>query len=173
MRFPVHVHAALRRHAIKIYPGPRLPRGVISVHVRRSDKINEAVLRNDSEFLMAAEAMVSSETCCKGRQIFLSTEDSLTVEAFQSSSFTVTHTVVPRFHRSNVRVVDGAVARGIDMELADSMISLKYALQCDAFIGDLSSNWVRLIDELRSTIRCKAHVPFVDPSQPVIRELYW
>ena len=44
-------------------------------------------------------------------------------------------------------------------------INLDLALDCDGFVGTLSSNWNRLIDELRSTLRCKAHALYLDPTQ--------
>jgi hypothetical protein len=50
-------------------------------------------------------------------------------------------------------------------EVLNSLLHLDLALQCDGFVGTLSSNWCRLIDELRSTVRCKAHAPYVDAQQ--------
>lgn len=173
VRFPNHVQAALHRHALKIYPSLNLPSGVIAVHVRRGDKIKEARICSDNEFLAAAEALEKRMSIASSHMIYLSTEDSDTVDFFRNTTFSVTQTDVERFHRSNVKVVDAALAHGIDVEMADSMVSLKFALQADGFVGDLSSNWVRLIDELRSTVMCKAHLPFVDPSQKDIRDLQW
>lgn len=49
--------------------------------------------------------------------------------------------------------------------MLNSLLHLDLALQCDSFVGTLSSNWCRLIDELRSTVRCKAHVPYLDAQQ--------
>jgi len=50
-------------------------------------------------------------------------------------------------------------------EMLNSLVSLDLALQCDGFVGTLSSNWCRLIDELRATVRCKAHAPYLDAQQ--------
>ena len=50
-------------------------------------------------------------------------------------------------------------------EVLNSLLHLDLALQCDGFVGTLSSNWCRLIDELRSTVRCKAHAPYLDAQQ--------
>jgi len=36
------------------------------------------------------------------------------------------------------------------------------ALKCDGFVGAFNSNWVRLIVELKSTIRGKAEAVFLD-----------
>lgn len=168
VRFTNPMLTMLHRHQLKIYPHDHLPRGVINVHVRRGDKITEATLCTDEAFLQQVERLLPGGGSGGGskllRHIFLSTEDSLTMEFFKRTDFRISSTNVARTHRSDIKIVDLAAARGIDLELADSLVSLQYALQCDAFVGDLSSNWVRLIDELRSTVRCKAHVPFLDPS---------
>ena len=39
---------------------------------------------------------------------------------------------------------------------------LDLALDGSAWVGTIKSNWDRLIEELRSTVRCKAHLPFID-----------
>ena len=49
--------------------------------------------------------------------------------------------------------------------MLNSLLHLDLALQCDGFVGTLSSNWCRLMDELRSTVRCKAHAPYLDAQQ--------
>ena len=39
---------------------------------------------------------------------------------------------------------------------------LQLAVECDAWVCTLGSNWCGVIDELRSTVAGKAHMPFVD-----------
>lgn len=51
---------------------------------------------------------------------------------------------------------------GWDEEFLNSLLSLELALECDGWVGMISSNWNRLVDELRSTIRCKYGSPYVD-----------
>jgi hypothetical protein len=51
-------------------------------------------------------------------------------------------------------------------EVLNSLMNLDLALDCDAWVGTLSSNWCRLIDELRSTSRCKANGIYRDAAQP-------
>ena len=172
VRFSHPAAALLCTHQHVIYPYGDVPRGTISVHVRRGDKARESELRSDEEFLAEADAILLESRKRGGSgvptlapAVYLSTEDVLTEAFFLRSNFIVTATHVPRFHTSSVPVIQAAKARGYDPELADSFVSLKLALQCDAFVGQLSSNWVRLIDELRSTVRCKAHAPFWDPQQ--------
>ena len=47
-------------------------------------------------------------------------------------------------------------------EMLDSLVTLDLALSCDGFVASFLSNWARLIQELRSTVRCKAHKVFLD-----------
>ena len=56
LRFPTNVEALLRQRQAAIYPNypgaqPTLPRGTISLHIRRGDKISEAALCSDFEFV--------------------------------------------------------------------------------------------------------------------------
>ena len=44
---------------------------------------------------------------------------------------------------------DYARERGFAAEYLDSLLNLELALECNGWIGTLSSNWCRLIDELR------------------------
>lgn len=47
-------------------------------------------------------------------------------------------------------------------EMLDCLVTLDLQLSCDGFVASFSSNWARLIQELRSTVRCKAHKVFLD-----------
>lgn len=51
---------------------------------------------------------------------------------------------------------------GYHEELLDGLLNLDLALQCDGFVSSFTSNWARLIEELRSTVRCKAGSMYVD-----------
>ena len=42
-----------------------------------------------------------------------------------------------------------AKERGPAAEYLDSLLNLEVALECGAWVGTLTSNWCRLIDELR------------------------
>lgn len=47
-------------------------------------------------------------------------------------------------------------------ELLDCLLNLDLSLSCDGFLASFYSNWARLIEELRATVRCKAHRVFYD-----------
>jgi hypothetical protein len=50
-------------------------------------------------------------------------------------------------------------------EVLNRMMNLDLALDCDAWVTTLSSNRGRLIEELRSTSRCKANGIYRDAEQ--------
>jgi hypothetical protein len=51
---------------------------------------------------------------------------------------------------------------GYSEELLDSLLNLDLSISCDGFVASFYSNWSRLIEELRATVRCKAHKVFLD-----------
>jgi hypothetical protein len=46
----------------------------------------------------------------------------------------------------------------------DAWLNLFLAIQCDAFVGILSSSLNRLLDGMRSTVGCKAQAAYYDPT---------
>lgn len=155
-----------RRRASGIFQGQPIEPGTISVHVRHGDKWKETQLQPDAAFLRSAEALVAHDSNVLGRRIFLSTEDPDTVTFFaQLSNWTVQYTNVSRVQDPTVGPEDFAKKIGWDEEFLNSLLSLQLALECDGFVGDIESNWNRLIDELRSTARSKFHRHFVDVVQ--------
>jgi hypothetical protein len=51
---------------------------------------------------------------------------------------------------------------GFSEEMLDGLVNLDLSLSCDGFVASFLSNWSRLIEELRATVRCKAHRVFLD-----------
>ena len=141
----------------------RVPDGSISIHIRHGDKGIEMQLAPDAEYAAKAEELLTQYSYLK-RVIFLSTEDPKSVEYFKSlGNWTVLTLQVPR---PNVDTVIGPTAYaqqiGSDEEMLNSLVNLDLALTCSAWVGTIASNWNRLIEELRSTVRCKAHMPYID-----------
>lgn len=100
------------------------------------------------------------------REVFLSTEDPEAITYFENlKNWTTYYTVVPRKPDKNRSNQDYAREFGPAREMINSLINLDLALQSDAWVGTLSSNWCRLIDELRSTLRCKASGLYLDAQQ--------
>jgi hypothetical protein len=44
----------------------------------------------------------------------------------------------------------------------NSLLALDLAARCDGYVASIYSNWARLIDELRSTVRCKGGAAYLD-----------
>lgn len=61
--------------------------------------------------------------------------------------------------------MDAVTQVGPANEMVDALLNLDLALACDAWVGTLTSNWCRLVDELRATLRCKAHGRYLDAQQ--------
>lgn len=65
---------------------------------------------------------------------------------------------------------------GISDEVLDGLLNLDLAMQCDGFVASFYSNWSRLIEELRSTLRCKASAVYVDvefTNMAFLRTVFW
>ncbi|PNH04725.1 hypothetical protein TSOC_009049 [Tetrabaena socialis] len=158
---------AIRNHAKEILQAVNgtVPPGTIGVHVRRGDKERESKDITDAEYLSRVEALHAASAAAGAplqRTIFLSTEDTVTLSVFKSwANWTVLHTDVPR-HHEKISPMKFASKMGIGEVVLNDLVSLELALQCDAWVGSLSSNWVRLIHELRATTRCKADNLFFD-----------
>ncbi|KAG2450959.1 hypothetical protein HYH02_004231 [Chlamydomonas schloesseri] len=173
VRFQPHFRAAVREQRKRVFPPEIdvLPPGTIGVHVRRGDKSRESPDVDDAGYLRQVEALYAAAGRGRGgqgggggltRTIFLSTEDSATAEFFQGlTNWTVLLTHVERYHEE-VSPMEFAAARDLGTVVLNDFVNLDLALQCDAWVGLLSSNWVRLIHELRSVYRCKADNLFYD-----------
>ena len=152
----------------EIYPEMSVPKGAIAVHVRHGDKWLESKPVDDQQYATVLEDLFlqESDRWALSRSIYLSTEDATTVDYFMSlSAWNITFTGVKRYTDRNTSPMQWAAEIGRSSEMLNSLTSLDLSLQCDAFVVTLSSNWCRLIDELRATVRCKADHPLLDAQQ--------
>lgn len=159
-----------------------LERGTISVHIpyyRHSLKAYPTA--SHETYLQSAEALVSRHPNELQRRIFLTTEDPDAISFFAKlTNWTVLWTNVTRVPRNpdisdpNVALNNFASRFGWDEEFINSFLNLDVALECDGFVGHLGSHWNRLIDELRSTVRCKYDRVYVDVVQGFnISNYFW
>ena len=158
----------LERRRIAIFDGgAAIEPGTISVHVRHGDKWKESKLASDETFLQKTEELLLRQPDVLKRKIFLSTEDPNTVKFFANlSDWSVQYTNVTRDGSDpNMSPEQFASRIGWTEEFLNSLLSLQLALECDGFVGMIGSNWNRLIDELRSTIRCNYHRIYNDVDQ--------
>ena len=141
----------------------RVPTGTISVHIRHGDKGSEMTLVPDADYLLKAEELLMQDSRLQ-RTIFLSTEDPASVQYFKhQQNWTILTLQVPR-PADMSSPLDFARQIGPDEEMLNSLVNLDLALDCFAWVGTIKSNWNRLIEELRSTVRCKAQLPYIDAS---------
>mmetsp|Transcript_3379 Transcript_3379/g.9765 ORF Transcript_3379/g.9765 Transcript_3379/m.9765 type:complete len:428 (+) Transcript_3379:659-1942(+) len=157
------------------YPQPPSLRNAISVHIRRGDKWKEADPISDAAYSSTAETLFNKSrvscdpSTCLGRNVFLSTEDASAVEYFvKRTKWGVHYVDNPDMWKpdKSLWATDYAKIVGPSNDMLGSLLNLQLALECSAWVGTLSSNWCRLIDQLRSTVGCKAHLPLLDPAQP-------
>jgi hypothetical protein len=157
---------------MKTFGSKSIAPGTIGIHIRRGDKKTEAPNMIDSTepFLATAEKLKQMHSQLTTR-IYLGTEDNNTLhEMVSHSQWQFDYTDVERYPACMASSHCGPIAHarriGPEVEFLNSLVSLDLILSCDAFVGVMESNWVRLIDELRSTVRCKANRPFEDPERP-------
>lgn len=155
----------LRDRKGRMYPWT-IERGTISCHIRHGDKFLEYRPTDDRAYVKALEEVLAldGQRALK-RHVFLLTDDPKSVRYFSKlQNWNVTYTSVPRSEEHTVPI-ERALKHGRANELLHSLVDLDLALECDAWVGTLTSNWSRLIDELRSTIRCKANAVYWDAAQ--------
>ena len=134
-----------------------------STHLR---VLHKPAAESDSHFSFPASAYA-------GRRIFLSTEDEGTVQSAMrlcssQPPWEVTWTKAQRYTNVDpwTKIRKGSDAR---REILNSFVNLELALEADAWVCTLSSNWCRLIDELRMTVGMKASHPYLSLSKLGIR----
>ncbi|EFJ42210.1 hypothetical protein VOLCADRAFT_107370 [Volvox carteri f. nagariensis] len=160
------VLADLEERRSRLLAGPTPLPGCISVHVRHGDKGVEAEVFEDKMYDEIAAKLRALAPSYFTDQLFVSTEDPETINYFVNQTNGKWHTGytagVPRKpdrHRPNLAYM---AEIGYYEEMLNSLLNLDLALECSGFVGSIFSNWVRLIDELRATMRCKANAVFAD-----------
>jgi len=159
------VAAAVRRRFHELYPGG-VPGGCVSVHARIGDKHVEVGPSPFVDYWRAATTLVKEHPLWLGRCVVLTTETSGYVDAAREAAardgYRLIVADVARTEAEGGPHANTRLLRSPWEEMRDSLAHLVAALHGDAFVGTRSSNWCRLIDELRSTVAGKAAAPFVD-----------
>ena len=136
--------AEIRARKQHVYKREAPPPGCISVHIRRGDKWIESSTTSDAAYVSAAEALYERGARTHGliRHIFLSTEDPGAVGYFKGlQGWNVSYTHVQRKPDVHKSTIDYTREIGASTEMLNSLVNLDLALQCDGFVGTLSSNW--------------------------------
>eukprot|EP00438_Fugacium_kawagutii_P031850 Skav230346 [mRNA] locus=scaffold25:141106:142296:- [translate_table: standard] len=173
-----------------LQPGAVLETGTVSAHVRHGKKTKEAEVfdfsayREQMEHLAAGNqnlpvlrlpAADSNHTfnypnnAYAKRTLFLSTEDPEVVpQALQLCSamqpWKVIYTDVKRVAKDNWMKLGSPKPVNLPAraETLVALMNLELALEADAWVCTLTSNWCRLIDELRMTVAMKASHPYLN-----------
>jgi hypothetical protein len=134
-----------------------LPRGTVSIHVRHGDKYTEMTLQPFARYVEGAKDLFRWQPLSLSRTMFVSTEDAQVIReaATNADGWVALYSDIPR-HNSN-----GFEQLGLadDITLLH-LTQLLMALECDAWVGTLASNWNRLIDELRCVWVAKCSHPY-------------
>eukprot|EP00929_Paragymnodinium_shiwhaense_P091685 TRINITY_DN51590_c0_g1_i1.p1 TRINITY_DN51590_c0_g1~~TRINITY_DN51590_c0_g1_i1.p1 ORF type:complete len:311 (-),score=39.81 TRINITY_DN51590_c0_g1_i1:618-1550(-) len=165
-----------------------LPRGTVAMHVRHGDKGQEVSLLPFERYVREAARLAggdqsipvlpssfsgSKRTFTYGAKafasmyMFISTENpevinsavKLAKNSAGESSWSI---YFSRENRTNVGVVTMRNERGRGPATLQSFLNLELALEAEAFVCTLMSNWCQLIDELRMTAAGKVHAPYVN-----------
>lgn len=146
-----------------------LPSGTVGMHVRHGDKGRQMKLVPFERFMELANSLQRNNPFHVQRAVFVSTEDPAVILQTQSEAVmgdwsTLTYSM-PRFNDYNgpadqLNKLSSKISPGRLTRL--HILQLLMALECDAWIGTLLSNWNRLIDELRTTWVGKLQHPYVE-----------
>jgi len=167
-------------------PLPELPPGSVSVHVRHGDKLIEMDLLPLARYVQEAERLASGDQnipvldtsiassdqtffypkqAFAQRTMFVSTEDPdviMDAMALTRSNDNPWKVAFTQENRTNDILMDMVMRKSAGKATLESFLNLELALEADAWVCTLQSNWCQLIDELRMTIGGKASFPYVN-----------
>jgi hypothetical protein len=139
-----------------------------SIFVRSGDKWKEAHLRTAQEHFDALKAFVRANPTLRPGSVYFGTDDALVlsdVARRYSADYNLTWI---GYHRdvkglSFEETITRAFSPKIEWQVLVSLADLYISSLADIFVGTLSSNWCRLVDELRK-VHGKAGIPYLTPS---------
>lgn len=152
----------------------------ISVYIRRGDKSIEANLPPVDSFTNAADKLYKdgylSSPKEKKRLMFLASEDTKVLDAMtqwnaKEQRYDIQYTTI--FDRKGLLAERSAeerekhTVRGPDHhpeEYLSMLLNVHYLIRGSGYVCTLSSNFCRLVDELRATVAGKAEKPYADLS---------
>lgn len=161
LRLDPNLHTALRinmnnSQSVPISVPFPLPSGSINAHVRHGDKGVEMTLVPFAAYARAAQTLVAHNPFYLKSVLFVSSEDEQVINASRSLQKYVPTTpswtwlvVFSNIHRLNDGPMPQLQKFGKGVMMREWLLQLVMALECDAFIGTLGSNWNRLIFALR------------------------
>jgi hypothetical protein len=155
-------------------------RNLITVHIRWGDKADEMTLVSIDQYVSAVAQLVAErqdedpEWIERGIHIFLATEDPRAVHAFQNVAPVDWNIYVDQYFREMLPyrrdTYNGSPLMAQDLNGRPGLLalgSLLVAMEADSFVLTTSSNWSRLMNELRRNIldpRCGNCTRWIDLS---------
>lgn len=163
-----------------------VPPNLITVHIRWGDKADEMTLVPIAKYIRAVDAIVEERRNAQQQQqsldendtvhIFLATEDPNALAAFQDAAPSDWRIYVDQYyrdmlpHRRQNNAYNGSPLMAQDLAGRPGLValgSLLVSLEANAFVLTTSSNWSRLMNELRRTVleaRCRNCTRVIDLS---------
>ena len=164
-----------------------VPTGAVGIYVRHGKKAVEAGVYPWATYFRSMEHMVMNASSIpvlaphlstakapvkfatgqdfSSRVMVLGTEDPQVISSATASPWTTIYTDYPRSNQ-DVWMQHGRVS--VISDVLNAFLNLELALEADAWVLTLSSNWCRLIDTLRMTVAGKADAILVDLSAPEV-----
>lgn len=150
--------AFIRHQAALVFPRG-LPSMYFSIFVRRTDKVQEANVYGTDTYAIALKRL--SRAAPAVRDVYFNSDDP---DIFHNVSrvfagFRVSYMAMDRGFA--LIMLSNFTAEQIGTQMRLSLTDLFLEAHADAHVGTLSSNWLRLVDELRMSAG-KLAFPFVD-----------
>jgi len=153
------------REQRKVFPPDGvIPHPIVSMHVRHGDKYAETAEKPFSEYMKIFQEFAARHNIV---HVYLGTEDPAVIEEalnnYTQYKFYYIDTQTTRNNKSPMDTVQ--INGGADL-MNVSLSNLYIQIQGDVFMGTRSSNWCRLIDEVRKT-NGKGRVPYLSPESTI------
>jgi len=161
------------RHGDKGREMQILPVEMYWEQARRLASGDQGIQVLEPEFSSGGQVFTYPRSMFAAKSAFVSTEDPLVISETMKLAKAVQgvdgnaveqpwHVFFTRENRTNVDVETMRKQRGNGRATLESFLNLELALEADAWICTLFSNWCQLIDELRMTVGAKASAPYIN-----------
>ncbi|KAG2451532.1 hypothetical protein HYH02_004130 [Chlamydomonas schloesseri] len=189
--------AGLGKRRMQQLRGPEPSPGCITVvacSVKGGDSASTSAF-TDADFDSRAAKIRALDPTRFTDHIFLSASSARTLAYFVNGTGAAPDAGAHRWHTSYVtgakhfgggmnlrprkkgggRDLDAVTKDAVYESMLGTLLELDLALECSGFVGSIDSHWVRLIDEMRSVVRCSADAAYMDVEydDPRQMNLHW
>jgi hypothetical protein len=155
--------ALVKSEQIKIFGGDgSLPHPIISLFIRHGDKWKEAQLKTVKEHMDTVMPIADRHNI---RLLYVGTDDQTALDELKrdyGSRFKIYYIDTRREPENHTATTPMEYMKNNWEIMRVSLIDLYVQIQGDVFVGTRSSNWCRLIDEVRKA-NGKARIPYYSP----------